>query len=306
MRFWTYETVLGYFLEDCSRAKVPVIVLDRPNPIGGIAVQGPTSDPASESYLAFMPIPIRHGMTIGELAKFFNANAILSGGYPSDDPDAIHAGNGAGASASGSTIVPPATLPGLHADLTVIQMKNWSRSEYFADTGLPWIPPSPNMRTPATNIPYPAVGDMDYTNMSVGRGSSAPYENFGAAFINAAELASYLEARKITGVTFTATTLAIAETAEKYPFHGQTIPAIHLTVTDRTALDTPELGVEILSALHHLYPRDFQLEKARAILLNSDTLAAIRAGKDPRDIAATWTPALEAFRNLRQQSLVYP
>jgi SSS family transporter len=307
VRFWTYETVLGYFLEDCSRAHIPVLVLDRPNPIGGIAVEGPTSDPGSESYIDFMPIPVRHGMTLGELAKFFNANATLSGAYPSpDDPGAIQAGSGAGASASGSDIVPPATLPGLHAALTVIAMKNWQRAEYFSDTGLPWIPPSPNMRTPATNLVYPGVALMETTNMSVGRGSSAPYENFGAAFINATELAAYLTARKIPGVTFTAGTLAIAETPEKYPFHGQTIPAIHLTVTDRTALDTPELGIELLSALHLLYPKEFQLEKARTILLNAQTLAAIRAGKDPRDIASTWVPALESFRNLRQLSLLYP
>jgi uncharacterized protein YbbC (DUF1343 family) len=306
VRFWTYETVLGYFLEDCSRAHIPVFVLDRPNPIGGIAVEGPISDPGSQSYIAFMPIPVRHGMTLGELAKFFNANAILSGSYPSDDPDAIQAGTGAGASASGSNIVPPATLPGLHASLTVIKMKNWQRTEYFSDTGLPWIPPSPNMRTPATNFVYPGVALIETTNISVGRGSPAPYENFGAPFLDAKELASYLEARKIPGVSFTPTTLAIAETPEKYPFHGQTIPAIHLRVTDRTALDTPELGIEILSALHHLYPKEFQLEKARTILLNADTLSAIRAGKDPRDIAATWVPALESFRNLRQLFLLYP
>jgi SSS family transporter len=307
VRFWTYETVLGYFLEDCARAHVPVIVLDRPNPIGGIAFGGPISDPGSEMYSNFMPMPVRHGMTFGELARFFNANARQSyAPTDSTDPDALHVGPDSGADASGSTIRPPATQPGLHAALTVIPLQHWRRSEYFAETGLPWVPPSPNMKTPATNIVYPGVALMESTNMSVGRGSSAPYENFGAPFLKADELAAYLTARQIPGVTFTASTLTIAETPEKYPFHGQTIPAIHLTVTDPAALDSPEMGVELLSALHRLYPKEFQLDKAGTIVRNAATLEAIRAGRDPRDIAATWAPALKTFRDLRRQALLYP
>ncbi len=218
VRFWTYETLLGYLLEDCARAHVQVVVLDRPNPIGGGPAQGPLSDPGSESYLAFMPMPVRHGLTFGELAQYFNANASLSRTAPDlNDPEALQMGGGAGASATGSNIVPPAVKPGLHAALTIVKMQGWHRTDYFADTGLPWVPPSPNMKTPSTNIPYPGVGMLDYTNMSVGRGSPAPYENFGAAFVNAPELASYLEARKIRGVSFTATTLTIAETPRKIP-----------------------------------------------------------------------------------------
>ena len=306
VRFWTYETLVGYLLEDCARARIPLILLDRPNPIGGLAVQGPSSDLGSESYIDFMSIPVRHGMTLGELARFFNDNATQVQLKPElVDGRGVHIGNDLDTDAAGITDKPPATQPGLHAQLTVIRMQNWRRAEYFADTGLPWIPPSPNMRTPATNIVYPAVALIETTNMSVGRGSPAPYENFGAPFIQPAELAAYLTARNIPGVTFSATTLPIANTAEKYPFHGQTIPAIHLTVTDRTALNTPELGIEILAALHHLYPADFQLEKAHTILLNADTLAAIKAGRDPRDIASTWLPSLTAFRTLRSHSLLY-
>ena len=306
VRFWTYETVVGYFLEDCARAKVQIIVLDRPNPIGGGPAQGPLSDPGSESYPDFMPIPVRHGLTLGELARYFNANAALSyAATPNPDPEAVHVGTGAGPSASGSTIVPPAERPGLHADLTIISMQHWSRDEYFTDTGLPWVPPSPNMKTPATNIVYPGVALIETTNMSVGRGSPAPYENFGAAFINAAELAAYLTARHISGVTFTASTLTIAETSEKYPFHGQTIPSIHITVTDRNALDSPEMGIELLSALHHLYPTQFQLERAHTLLLNAQVLSAIKSGRDPHQIAAIWSAALADFNSQRQQYLLY-
>ena len=141
--------------------------------------------------------------------------------------------------------------------------------------------------------------------MSVGRGTAAPYENFGAPFVKADELAGYLNARKMAGVTFNATTLAVAEDGNKYPFHGQTIPGIHITVTDRAKLDTPEMGVEILSALHHFYPAEFQLEKAKTILINADTLAAIRADKDPGEIAAGWAASLAAFREMRAGELLY-
>jgi len=152
---------------------------------------------------------------------------------------------------------------------------------------------------------YPGVAMIETTNMSVGRGSPAPYENFGAPFVKADELAAYLTARKIPGATFTATTLPISEDGNRYPFHGQTIPAIHITVTDRAVLDTPEMGVELLSALHHLYPTEFQLDKAKTILLNGDTLAAIKADKDPREIAGGWMSALTVFKQQRLGELLY-
>ena len=160
------------------------------------------------------------------------------------------------------------------------------------------------MKTPATNVVYPGVALMETTNMSVGRGTAAPYENFGAPFVKADELAAYLNARGISGATFTATTLAIADDGNHYPFHGQTIPGIHITVTDRAQLDTPEMGIELLAALHHFYP-EYQLEKAKTILINADTLAAIRAGKDPSEIAAGWEASLKAFREMRAGELLY-
>ena len=283
-----------------------MIVLDRPNPIGGVAVQGPSSDLGFESYIDFMSIPVRHGMTFGELARFFNDNATQVQLKPELlDGQALHLGNDTGADAGGISEKPPATQPGLHASLTVIPMQHWQRAEYFADTQLPWVPPSPNMKTPATGIPYPGVALIETTNMSVGRGTPAPYENFGAPFVKATGLAAYLNARNIPGITFSATTMAIAEDANHYPFHGQTISAIHLAVTNRALLDSPEMGVEILSALHHLYPAQFQLEKAHTILLNAATLEAVKAGKDPRDIAASWAASLAAFKSQRLHYLLY-
>ena len=300
VRFWTYETVMGYFLEDCARAHVEVIVLDRPNPIGGLAAQGPMSDVGYESYIDFMSLPVRHGMTFGELAKFFNDYATQVQLKPE-----LLEGESVQIGQKTDSTLPPATKAGLHAQLTVVPMQHWTRGEFFDETGLPWVPPSPNMKTPATNIVYPGVALMETTNMSVGRGTAAPYENFGAPSVRADELAAYLNSRKMEGVTFSATRMTIAEDGNKYPFHGQTIPGIHITVTDRAKLDTPEMGVEFLSALHHLYPTEFQLEKAKTILINADTLAAIKAGKDPSEIAAGWGAALKAFREMRAGELLY-
>ena len=277
VRFWTYEAVLGYFLEANQCGGPDLFVLDRPDPIGGLAVQGNLSE--TRNYNAYMPLPIRHGLTYGELAQYFEGQMP-----PACDMD---------------------PRPPGEKRLTVIPMQNWHRAEFFSDTHLPFTPPSPNMKTLAATILYPGVGLIDQTNISVGRGTGTPYENIGAPYIDAKELAAYLTARHIPGITFAPTTLAIAETIEKYPGHGQTIPAIHFTVTDRTALDTPELGIELISALHHLYPTQFQLEKVATLLANPETLAALESGTDPRDIAASWTASLAAFRAAAAPYLMY-
>ncbi len=306
VRFWTYETLVGYFLEATAHAHIPLVILDRPNPIGGLASQGPTSDLGFEStYVDFMPLPLRHGLTLGELARYFNqygteiqlkpellnAEATVIGTPTAQDP-----GNQ----------LPPATQPGLHADLHVIAMQNWTRGQFYADTALPWVPPSPNLKTPRAAILYPALGMTEYNNISVGRGTPTPFENLGAPWIKSEELAAYLTARNIPGVIITPTTMTIAEDSNHYPSHGQTIPALHFEVTNRTTLDTPELGLELLSALHHLYPRDFKLTLAKNLIANAATLAAITAGTDPRDIAAAWQPALTQFRLQSTPLLLYP
>jgi SSS family transporter len=297
-RFWTYETLTGYFLEACAEAHIDLIILDRPNPLGGVAVQGETSDIGAENYTGFMPIPLRHGLTLGELARFFSANATAVQLKPELlDARAVQIGP----DTAGTK--PSATQPGLHCRLTVIEMQNWHRAELWPDTHLPWTPPSPNLKSPT--VLYPGVGLTEQTNISVGRGTEAPFENLGAPWINAGELAASLTARNIPGVTFTPTTLTIADDANHYPFHGQTIPAIHFTVTDPHALDSPELGIELLSALHHLYPTQFKLELARNLLANAATLAALKAGADPRSIAAAWQPALDSFQEARKPYLLY-
>jgi uncharacterized protein YbbC (DUF1343 family) len=280
VRFYTYETVVGYFLEAAAQAHIEVILLDRPNPNGGIAVQGPVSDAGAESYTNYMPMPVRNGLTLGELALYFNSERQI----------------------------PSATSPNIQvpirAQLTVIPMQNWKRREFFDETGLRWTNPSPNLRSPTAAILYPGIGLTEMTNISVGRGSEKPYEHIGAPYINAQELAAYLTARRIPGVSFAPTSFAVAEDSNHYPSHGKTIPGIAFTVTDRNALDSPELGVELLSAIHHLYP-EFLLAKAAHLVTNADTMRALTNQDDPRKIAGGWAADLAAFDHRRQPYLLY-
>ncbi len=280
VRFYTYEAVVGYFLEAAAQAHIEIIVLDRPNPIGGLAVQGPVSDVGVESYNDYMPMPVRNGMTLGELARYFNSERRVA-----------------------SVTSPNIQVP-IQASLTVVPMQDWERREFFDETGLTWTNPSPNLRSPAAAMLYPGIGLTEMTNISVGRGSDKPYEHIGAPYINASELAAYLTARKIPGVSFAPTSFAVAEDSNHYPSHGKTIPGVAFTVTDRSVFDSPEFGVELLSALHHFYP-DFQLAKAAYLVANVDTMQALTNQEDPRKIASAWEKDLAAFDQRRLQYLLY-
>jgi len=282
VHFWTYESVLGYFLEAASHEQtdfhhpLQIIVLDRPNPVGGLAIQGPIVDPGRESYVAYTQLPVRHGLTFGELARYIVASKHLE------------------------------------AKLTIVPMQNWKRSMFWADTGLPWVNPSPNLRSPATAILYPALGLTEFSNISVGRGTDHPFSFFGAcgtekipAWFKASDVSSALTARHIPGVAFTAATEPITEDPNHYPCHGQTIEAVRLTATDPTTLDTPELGIEILSVLHRLYPTQFNLERDLPLVANRATVDAIAHGDDPRAIAASWKTALAQFKAACAPILLY-
>jgi uncharacterized protein YbbC (DUF1343 family) len=280
VRFYTYETVVGYFLEAAAQAHIEIIVLDRPNPIGGVAVQGPVSDNGAESYTDYMPLPIRHGMTLGELALYFNSERLLPTGTS------------------------PNVRAPIRAQLTVVAMQNWSRNQYFDETGLKWINPSPNLRSAAANVVYPGVELLQSTNMSVGRGTETPFQHIGAPYIDAAKLTAYLTERKIPGISFAPVSFTVVDDSNHFPFHGKTIPAISFTVTDRSAFDAPELGIELISALHHLYP-EFSMAKSDHLIANVDTMRALTNQDDPRKIADGWKADLEAFRQRRQPYLLY-
>jgi uncharacterized protein YbbC (DUF1343 family)/CubicO group peptidase (beta-lactamase class C family) len=276
VRFWTYEAAVRYFLEAASEETtqfhhaLKIILLDRPNPVAGRAVEGPVSDAELESYVNVMPVPVRHGLTLGELARYIVGTEHLG------------------------------------TDLTVVPMQHWSRSEYFAQTGLPWVNPSPNLRSPAAAILYPALGLIETTNISVGRGTEHPFSFFGAPWMNAADVAAELTERRISGVVFTAATEQIDEDANHYPFHGQTIPAVRLSVTHPTDFNSPETGIEILGVLHRLYPTQFQLAKVETLLCSQETLAALERGEDPRTIAAGWQRSIDAFKSASAAYRLYP
>jgi uncharacterized protein YbbC (DUF1343 family) len=280
VRFYTYQTVVGYFLEAAAKAHIEILVLDRPNPIGGVAVQGPVSDKGAESYTDYMPLPIREGMTLGELALYFNGERLL---------------------ASGTS--PNVRVP-IKAQLTVVAMQNWAREKYFDDTGLKWINPSPNLRSAAANVVYPGVELLQSTNVSVGRGTEMPFLHIGAPYIDSAQLVAYLTARKIPGVSFAPASFSVTEDANHFPFHGKTLPGISFTVTDRSALDSPELGIELISALHHLYP-EFAMAKAERLIANVDTMRALENQEDPRKIAEGWKADLADFEQRRRPYLLY-
>jgi SSS family transporter len=279
VRFFTYDTVMGYFLEAAAKEKIEfhhdlkIVVLDRPDLIGGEQVQGPISDEnlttGVASYIDYMPLPVRTGMTIGELARYV------------------------------------AGVKHLDVDLTVVPMEHWSRAQYFDETGLPWTNPSPSLRTMTAAVPYPGLGFMDYSPVSVGRGTDTPFELFGAAWMNAADVTAALNARHIPGVRFSASTTSVAENANHYPFHGQTIDAVRISVTDRRALNSPEMGVEILSVLHRMYPKQFQVEKTLRLVGSRSTLEAIERGDDPRAIAAGWNVKLAEYLDARKAFLLY-
>ena len=265
VRFYTYEATLGYMLEAAAQAGIQIIVLDRPNPITGSVVQGPVSDPGASSFVNYFPLPVRHGMTLGELAQMFNQERKLG------------------------------------ARLAVVPMQNWQRGDWFDSTSLMWVNPSPNLRSLTQAALYPGVALIEGTNVSVGRGTDSPFELLGAPWIRAADLAAYLNSRRIGGVRF----VPVAFTPASSNYAGQRCQGVNIMLLDRNMLDSPELGIELASALRKLYPAQYDIRRMPELLVNRDAFDALLAGADPRHIAAAWSEALEQFRRMREQYLIY-
>jgi uncharacterized protein YbbC (DUF1343 family)/CubicO group peptidase (beta-lactamase class C family) len=264
-RFYTYETSMGYFLEAAAKAGIEVVVLDRPNPITGSIAQGPVSDPGTASFVNYFQEPVRHGMTMGELAQMFNSELNI------------------------------------HAKLTVVPMQGWQRGDWYDSTSLPWINPSPNLRSLTEATLYPGVGLVEGTNVSVGRGTDTPFELLGAPWIKSRELADYLNGREIQGVRF----VPVDFTPDSSIYAHQLCHGINLVLLDRTVLDGPELGVELASALHKLYGATYDMHRLPELLNNKAALDAIVAGEDPRRIAQDWREELRKFQDMRQKYLIY-
>lgn len=217
-RYYTYIYTMAYAMEAAKENNIPFVVLDRPNPIGGLKVEGPVLEPEHASFVGLYPIPLRHGMTTGELAKFFNKE--------------FH----------------------INADVTVIKMKNWKRSMTFDDTKLPFVLPSPNMPTVDSTFVYPATGLIEGTNVSEGRGTTKPFELIGAPYINSSELADHLNQLKLKGVQFRP--VSFTPTFSKHA--GKLSHGVQLYVTDRSSFEAVKTGLSIIKAIHDLYPKDFQ------------------------------------------------
>jgi len=265
VRFYTYETTLGFFLEAAAKIGIEMVVLDRPNPITGSFVQGPVADEGKESFTNYWTVPVRHGMTVGELARMFN------------------------------------TERGFNAKLTVIAMDGWQRGDWFDSTGLSWVNPSPNLRSVTEAALYPGVALIEGTNVSVGRGTDTPFELVGAPWIKSRELATYLNKRGIAGVRFVPVTFTPASSN----YSGQMCQGVNIIITDRNGLDAPELGIELAAALKKLYSADFKMEKMQGLLVNQSAYEALAAGQDPRRIAQDWMEGLEKFGKIREKYLIY-
>jgi len=264
-RYYTYETTLGYFLEEAAKAGIELIVLDRPNPVTGSFVQGAIPDAGHQSFINYFPVPLRHGMTIGELAKMFN------------------------------------TERNINARLTVVPMEGWMRGDWYDSTALPWINPSPNMRSLTEATLYIGVGVMEFNNVSVGRGTDTPFELLGAPWIKSRELAQYLNGRDISGVRF----VPVSFTPSSSVYNGQKCEGVNIVLIDRNSFDGPELGLELASALHKLYPEQFKMERMIELLPNQAAYDAVAAGEDPRRIAEGWREPMEKFIKLREKYLIY-
>jgi uncharacterized protein YbbC (DUF1343 family) len=241
-------------------------VLDRPNPVDGFQIEGPTLDKAVLGFTGYFPaMPVRHGMTLGELARLFNAENKIG------------------------------------ADLTVIEMKNWKRDEWFDDTGLPWINPSPNMRNMVQATLYPGIGAIEGTNLSVGRGTDTPFEQVGAPWIDGVQLADALNARALPGIRF----YPVRFTPSSSKYAGEECQGVFMIVTDRLALRPVRVGAEIASLLSKMYGAKYDLEAAERLLGSKEALTRIRAGDDPAAIAASWAAGEAKWRLLRAKYLIY-
>jgi uncharacterized protein YbbC (DUF1343 family) len=266
-RTWTYVSTMALSMQAAARKGIPFVVLDRPNPIGGEIVEGALLDPRFKSFVGMYPIPARHGMTVGELATFFNKQS------------------------------------GLGVELIVARVDNWRRSQWFDDTGLPWMNPSPNLRSPSALNHYPGTVYFEGTNLTEGRGTDRPFEQIGAPWLDAEAVAKTMNGRKLPGISFEPMTMAVAATAAKFP--GLTIPAIRFVVTDRDAYRPVRTALLVIDEIKRRHPKEFAWGKSIDRLTGSDKVRlAIDAGR-LGPLLDEWDREAAAFRESRKPFLLY-
>jgi uncharacterized protein YbbC (DUF1343 family) len=241
------------------------VVLDRPDPIDGVDVAGPVLTPTGKSFVNYFALPVRHGMTVGELAWLFDA----------DD----HMG----------------------VDLSVVPMRGWRRASYGDETGLPWVNPSPNLHRVDEELLYPALGMLEATNLSVGRGTDAPFERVGAPWIDGDVLASSLAAEALPGVTFAPETF----TPDARSYAGQVCHGVHITIGDRSQFEPIRTGLALARVLRREYRHDWDFDKLDRLVGNADVVKAIDAGQPVTSIVDTYRAQLAAFASKREKYLLY-
>jgi uncharacterized protein YbbC (DUF1343 family) len=265
VRFYTYTTTMGYCMEEAAKRGIPFYVLDRPNPIGGEIVEGPMLDADKTSFVAYYPLPVRYGLTIGELAQLFN------------------------------------TENHIHCELHVIEMRNWHRNYFLESTGVRWVPPSPNLRTLKGTILYPGLEILQSASVSVGRGTEAPFEEFGAPWMDGEEVAAALNARGLAGLRFANQPYIPVSGL----YAGKHCGGASIRVTDRAAVRSVQMGLEIATVLLKKYPQQFDVSKTITLLGNQATVDALKAGTPVEQIIASWGPELAAFDEVRRKYFLY-
>lgn len=267
-RTWTYVSTMALSMQAAQRKGIPFVVLDRPNPIGGEIVEGALLDPRFRSFVGMYPIPARHGMTVGELATLFNQ------------------------------------AHGIGADLIVARVEGWDRSRWMDETGLPWVNPSPNLRSLAALTSYPGSVYFEGTSVTEGRGTDRPFEQVGAPWLDAPRTAATMNAMALPGVRFEAITMPVAATAARYP--GQTIPAIRFVVTDRRAYRPVRTALLLIDQIRRQHPGDFAWTGTIDRLTGSDRVRlAIEGGTLPA-LLEDWDREAAAFAEYRKPFLLYP
>jgi hypothetical protein len=263
-RFYTYVTTMAYAMEECAKVHMPFYVLDRPNPITGLHVEGPMLDAAASSFIGYFPGPLRHGMTPGELARLFNEEKHIG------------------------------------ADLHVIAMDGWSRNQWFDETGLPWVDPSPNIRSLNAALLYPGIGMLEYSlNWSVGRGTATPFEQVGGEFVDGPKLAEYLSTHAIPGVRIE----PVRFTPNASHLAGKPLQGVRFAVTDRDIFDSTRLGSELAAALRNLYPGKIDFAVNKTLIGSAAFIQGLTAGKDPVDVLKA--EPLDRFKQMREKYLLY-
>ncbi len=271
-RYYTYISTLGLVMEAAKEQGKAVWVLDRPNPIGGEAVEGPLQDDALVGqFISFFPMPTRHGMTVGEVARLFRAE------------------------------------PRMACALEVVKLEGWKRAMYFDETGLPWVNPSPNMRSLPAAIAYPGLGALEGTSLSVGRGTGRAFTIYGAPWVDAGRLCADLNARRLAGLRFqeVAFTPRLEPGFPKYPYTDQECRGFALEISDRRAFRPVAAALHVLDALHRLHPKEFTFSKACAMIGRASIEADLKAGRSPAEIEASWAEPLEAWKVRRAEVLMY-